>query len=84
MPPGRDMLRAVKTTINLEENIGKSVGRRTAPADPLAFIPGQKEQARQWKKAFGSPHIPRGVFRFKSHEEADAWLMKMITRTTTR
>jgi hypothetical protein len=24
--------------------------------------------------------VPRGVYRFKSHEEADAWLMKMLTR----
>ncbi len=78
------MLRSVKTIINLEENIGKQVGRRTAPTDPLAFVPGQKEQAIGWKKAFGSPRIPRGVYRFKSHEEADAWLMKMITRTSQR
>lgn len=24
--------------------------------------------------------LPKGVFRFKSHEEADAWQMKMLTR----
>ena len=78
------MLRAMKTTINLDENIGKWVGRRTAPANPLTVVPGQKDEARRWKQAFGSPHIPRGVYRFKSHEEADAWLMKMITRTTQR
>jgi hypothetical protein len=24
--------------------------------------------------------VPKGVYRFKSHEEADAWLMKMLTR----
>ena len=23
--------------------------------------------------------LPKGVYRFKSHEEADAWLMKMLT-----
>jgi len=26
------------------------------------------------------PFLPRGVYRFKSHEEADAWQMKMLTR----
>ena len=25
--------------------------------------------------------LPKGVYRFKSHEEADAWLMKMLTRS---
>ena len=24
--------------------------------------------------------VPKGVYRFKSHEEADEWLMKMLTR----
>jgi hypothetical protein len=28
----------------------------------------------------GRPFIPRGVFRFKSFEEADEWTMKMLTR----
>jgi hypothetical protein len=26
------------------------------------------------------PFIPRGVYRFHSHEEKDAWTMKMLTR----
>jgi len=26
------------------------------------------------------PFLPRGVFRFRSHQEADAWQMKMLTR----
>jgi hypothetical protein len=24
--------------------------------------------------------VPKGVYRFKSHEEADEWLMKMLSR----
>lgn len=24
--------------------------------------------------------LPKGVYRFKTHEEADAWEMKMLTR----
>ena len=27
-----------------------------------------------------NPFLPKGVYRFKSHEEADAWQMKMLTR----
>jgi hypothetical protein len=26
------------------------------------------------------PFIPKGVHRFKSHEEKDAWTLKMMTR----
>ena len=28
----------------------------------------------------GQPFIPCGVYRFKTHEELDAWTMKMLTR----
>ena len=27
-----------------------------------------------------APFIPRGVYRFKSHEELDEWTLKMLTR----
>jgi hypothetical protein len=26
------------------------------------------------------PFIPRGVYRFRSHEEKDQWTLKMLTR----
>ena len=26
------------------------------------------------------PFIPRGIYRFHSHEEKDEWTMKMLTR----
>jgi hypothetical protein len=32
-----------------------------------------------WRQALGEVHIPKGVFRFHTHEEADEWLWKMIT-----
>ncbi len=28
----------------------------------------------------GQDLCPKGVYRFKSHEEADEWMMKMLTR----
>jgi hypothetical protein len=28
----------------------------------------------------GRPFVPKGVWRFKSFEEADQWTMKMLTR----
>jgi hypothetical protein len=31
----------------------------------------------------GRPLFPRGVYRFKSFEEADAWSLQMITRPSS-
>lgn len=70
----------MSSSVNLEENIGKTVGKRTAPKDPLLSYNRSKEEALRWKAAFGTPRIPKGLYRFKTHEEADAWLWKMITR----
>ena len=28
------------------------------------------------------PFAPRGIYRFKSYEEADEWRMKMLTRAS--
>jgi hypothetical protein len=33
------------------------------------------------RQASGGIGIPRGVYRFKTHEEADAWEEKMIARS---
>jgi hypothetical protein len=70
----------MKPAINYEEKIGKTVGRRTAPADPFAFGMALQKTSVELSKAFGSCGVPRGVFRFHSHEEADAWLMKQLIR----
>jgi len=66
--------------INLEENIGKVVGKRVPPKDALMSYMKTAEESRRWKAAFGAPRVPKGLYRFKTHEEADAWLWKMITR----
>jgi hypothetical protein len=65
--------------INVEETIGKVVGRRTAP-DPLSLTGSTKRAMEAWRQTLGGVRIPRGVHRFQSHEEADAWLWKMIAR----
>ncbi len=56
----------------------KIVGRQgKTKVDVLTFDPMQKmvNVLRQ-----GRPFIPKGVWRFKSFEEADEWTMKMLTR----
>lgn len=37
-------------------------------------------EVESWRRAFKTPFIPKGVYRFKTHEEADAWTLKMLTR----
>jgi hypothetical protein len=69
----------MKPLVNLEERIGKTVGRRSAPSGLPDTTTCTPADARDWQRAFRTPGIPRGVHRFASHEEADAWLMKMIT-----
>lgn len=64
--------------INLEESIGKTVGRRRAPADSLKYGLGLQKTLAQ--TSWRTP-ISRGVYRFQSHEEADAWMMNyLVTR----
>jgi hypothetical protein len=70
----------MKPVINLEEKIGKTVGRRKPPPDAFAYGMALQKTRVQLSKTFRLKGIPRGVYRFHSHEEADAWLMKQLTR----
>ena len=68
--------------INVEEKIDRFVGHRTKAPDALSTATSNKANAIAWRKAFGGARIPRGVFRFKTHEEADAWMAKMMARSS--
>lgn len=68
-------------TVNVDEHIDRIVGRRTAP-DPLSMASNGKADAVAWCDAFGGIGVPRGVYRFLTHEEADEWLWKAISRPT--
>ena len=67
-------------SINVEEKIDRFVGRRTKTPDALSTRTSNKANSIAWRKAFGGVRVPRGVYRFKTHEEADQWLWQMITR----
>jgi hypothetical protein len=69
--------------INVEEKIDRFVGRRTKTPDALSTATSNKADAVAWQKALGGLRVPRGVYRFKTHEEADEWLWRMITRPTS-
>lgn len=60
----------------------KVVGRQgETKVDVITFDPMQRmvNVLRQ-----GRPFMPKGVWRFKSFEEADQWTMKMLTRPRNR
>ena len=69
--------------IDAEEKIDRMVGKRTRPADGLSTATSRKADAIAWKRSFGGARVPRGVYRFKTHEEADEWLWRMIARPTS-
>lgn len=66
--------------INFEDAVGKTVGRRRAPLSADASSGLQETGGRlfqRWVKG-----LPRGVYRYHSHEEADRHLMSVYTRET--
>lgn len=65
---------------NHDEFIGKTVGTRKPPVDALRYSLGLQRIVN----TFGGIRVPRGVFRFHSHEEADAWLTDHLTRQKGR
>ena len=68
--------------INVEEKIDRFVGQRTRMVDALSTATSNKAESIAWRRALGGIRVPRGVHRFKTHEEADQWLRRMITRPT--
>ena len=56
---------------DVEERIDRIVGRRTNAPDALSVKTSKKADALAWQKAFGGLRVPRGVYRFRAHEEAD-------------
>lgn len=63
-----------RTVINIEETIGKQVGRRRPPADPLRVADSTISRAIGFHRAFPGVMPKRGVYRFESHAEANQWM----------
>ena len=66
--------------VNLEEKIDRFVGRRTTTPDSLKVGMQLQTVAVQFHRAFKHRWAAKGVYRFKTHEEADQWMMKMLAR----
>jgi hypothetical protein len=56
----------------------KVVGRKGRPKVDIITIDPLQKLANELRK--GRPFMPKGVWRFKSYEEADAWKLRMLTR----
>ncbi len=65
--------------VNIEDPVGKVVGRRK-PSAKLVSCSKETDSNRQWAAMEFFPRIKPGVYRFKSHEEADQWLMDHMIR----
>ncbi len=67
--------------VNIEETIDRLAGRRTPAPDALQA--GMQIQAAglEFHRAFKHRWLAGGVHRFKTHEEADAWMIKMLARS---
>jgi hypothetical protein len=68
--------------VNAEEPIDHVVGRRTRVVDPLSPASDRGADAIAWREAFGGIRVSRGVYRFRTHAEAEEWLWKAMSRPT--
>ena len=73
---------ALKTPfINVEEKIDRIVGRRAKAPDSLKAGMQLQSLGAELHKSFQHRWCPKGVYRFKTHEEADEWMTKMLARS---
>jgi hypothetical protein len=66
--------------LNFDDPVGRVVGRRTKVSGSLRASAEQQVDAAAWRDTFGGLRVPKGVYRFTSHEEADEWLWRMMAR----
>lgn len=70
---------AMHPVVNIDEKIGKTVGRRKIK-DSLIYGMGLQRSLARIREQAGFPRFPKGVFKFTSFEEADAWMMHYMTK----
>lgn len=70
-----------KPFINVEERIDKIVGRRTRTPDALQSGMQLQSLAVELHRSLGHRWARKGVYRFRTHEEADQWMNRMLARS---
>lgn len=56
----------------------KTVGRKGRAKVDIVAIDSLQRMANELRR--GRPFMPKGVWKFKTFEEADTWKLKMLTR----
>lgn len=65
--------------VNIDEKIGKTAGRRKIK-DSLVYGLGLQKSLARIREEAGFPRFPKGAFKFRSFEEADAWMIRYMTK----
>ena len=70
--------------INVQDPVGKTVGRRKL-RDAWKYSMGLQKLLNAVRKSQGYGGLcQKGVFRFRSFEEADAWMVREIVKSAIR
>ncbi len=70
--------------INVQDPVGKTVGRRKL-RDAWKYSMGLQKLLNAARKSQGYGGLcQKGVFRFRSFEEADAWMVREIVKSAIR
>jgi hypothetical protein len=70
-----------QSPINLDEKIDRIVGRRTKMPDGLKAGMQLQAAGLGLHRAFKHRWLAKGVYRFKTHKEADEWMIQMLVRS---
>jgi hypothetical protein len=68
------------TSSEFEGNVAKNQGSSEEVPDSWARAMELHAAANERLKLTGRGLCAKGVFKFKSHEEADAWMTEMLAR----
>jgi hypothetical protein len=73
----------MKMVVNVDEKIGKMVGRVPSATEAFARAMKLQKTVNQLQNHLEGI-CPTGVFRFDTHEQADEWLLKWMSRRRAR
>src|SRR5437667_8953636 len=77
-----DVWWSIELVKNTDKPLVKLVGRRKpAKVDAVSFDSMQKALNAMRR---GRGLVPKGVYRFKSFDEADAWLIRTMAKNSSR
>jgi hypothetical protein len=71
------------SVFNVDEFIGKTVGRHKPPA-PFSTKSLGREAMIRARELHGGIRIPRGTYRFETHGEADKWMIQKIAQRAAK